>query len=194
MRITPKIHFGAWLLLAYCAGLSWGAGSMHALSRKSGLPDTAQSAFYASGDDSSYNPAAAGPVYKDNGDGTVTDKLTGLMWPKDGFSAGCFNGNYTTWSTALNYCETLNFAGYTGGWRLPNIRELQSIVDYGTTGTTVVNSIFTNRNTAGTLYYWSSTYYAPNTLYAWSIDFEFGDFYVDNVTLQNYVCCVRGGL
>ncbi len=61
--------------------------------------------------------------FTDNGDGTITDFSTGLMWMK--------NDSVTTmnWSAALDYAENIDFATYTD-WRLPNAKELQSIVDY----------------------------------------------------------------
>ena len=57
-----------------------------------------------------------------NGDGTVSDINTGLMWQQV-----TAPGRYT-WLQALNYCETFNLAGYND-WRLPTIKELESIVD-----------------------------------------------------------------
>jgi hypothetical protein len=58
-----------------------------------------------------------------NGDGTITDAATGLMWTK--------SDSETTmnWERALSYAEKLKYAGYDD-WRLPNAKELQSIVDY----------------------------------------------------------------
>ncbi len=61
--------------------------------------------------------------FTDNGDGTITDFSTGLMWMKND-SATTMN-----WSAALDYAENIDFATYTD-WRLPNAKELQSIVDY----------------------------------------------------------------
>jgi hypothetical protein len=61
--------------------------------------------------------------FVDNGDGTVTDLATGLMWQK------ADDGNARNWETALSYADGLNLAGYDD-WRLPNAKELQSIVDY----------------------------------------------------------------
>lgn len=61
--------------------------------------------------------------FRDNRDGTVTDLATGLMWMKDDSGYGM------EWQDALNYCEDLTHAGYSD-WRLPNAKELQSIVDY----------------------------------------------------------------
>lgn len=59
----------------------------------------------------------------DNGDGTVTDYATGLMWQK------ADNGKIYDWKDALAYADTLSLAGYTD-WYLPNAKELESIVDY----------------------------------------------------------------
>jgi len=59
----------------------------------------------------------------DNDDGTITDLNNGLIWQKND------NGDGLIWEDALNYCENLELAGYND-WRLPNSKELQSIVDY----------------------------------------------------------------
>ena len=59
----------------------------------------------------------------DNGDGTVTDAATGLMWQKSD------SGTTMNWREALDYAEKLVYAGHDD-WRLPNAKELQSIVDY----------------------------------------------------------------
>lgn len=61
--------------------------------------------------------------FTDNGDGTITDNATGLMWMQDD------NGKGIAWEAALAYAEGAAFAGYDD-WRLPDVKELQSIVDY----------------------------------------------------------------
>jgi hypothetical protein len=61
--------------------------------------------------------------FVDNGDGTVTDRATGLMWQK------ADSGSGMDWQNALAYAENLGLAGYDD-WRLPNVKELNSIVDY----------------------------------------------------------------
>ena len=75
----------------------------------------------------------------DNTDGTVSDLSTGLMWMKRDSSEGM------DWKDALNYCENSNFAGHND-WRLPNTKELQSIVDYSrspqTTNSAAINPVF----------------------------------------------------
>ncbi len=61
--------------------------------------------------------------FADNGDGTITDQATSLVWMQTD------SGMELDWSDALAYCEDLSYAG-VNDWRLPNAKELQSIVDY----------------------------------------------------------------
>jgi len=99
----------------------------------------------------------------DNGDGTITDNATGLMWMQND------NGEGLNWEEALNYAENLDYAGYSD-WRLPNIKELQSIVDYAhspeTSGSAAIDPLFNISeisNEAGETdypYFWSSTTHA----------------------------------
>jgi len=98
--------------------------------------------------------------FVDNGDGTISDLSTGLMWQLSD------DGHIRNWSEALTYVETLELAEYDD-WRLPNIKELQSIVDYSkslqTTGTPAIDNLFkltpikdpNGEKNYG--YYWSST-------------------------------------
>lgn len=99
-------------------------------------------------------------VFMDNGDGTVTDLATGLMWTRDDSGTGM------DWETALAYAESSMAAGYSD-WRLPNAKELQSLVDYTrspeTTQSAAIDPIFNATeitNLAGESdypWYWSST-------------------------------------
>ena len=66
-------------------------------------------------------------VFEDNNDGTVTDRATGLMWMK--VDSGNFKVGKMNWQQALKWAENLEYAGYSD-WRLPNAKELQSIVNY----------------------------------------------------------------
>jgi hypothetical protein len=78
------------------------------------------------------NPDYGKNVFKDNGNGTVIDSATGLMWMKidSGYlSAGLNRDGKLNWFQALEWAENLEYAGYSD-WRLPNAKELQSIVDY----------------------------------------------------------------
>ncbi len=65
--------------------------------------------------------------FVDNNDGTITDKATGLMWMK--IDSGKFKAGKMNWQHALEWAENLEYAGYSD-WRLPDAKELQSIVDY----------------------------------------------------------------
>jgi hypothetical protein len=77
--------------------------------------------------------------FVDNGDGTVSDNATGLMWQK------ADNGKGLDWKSSLTYSENLELANYSD-WRLPNAKELQSIVDYSkspqTTNSPAIDSVF----------------------------------------------------
>ncbi len=101
--------------------------------------------------------------FADNGDGTVTDHATGLTWAKTD------SGKGMNWEDALAYSEELRLAGFDD-WRLPNAKELQSIVDYSrcpdVTDTPAVDPIFLTsaiKNELGQKDYpsfWTSTSHA----------------------------------
>ena len=102
------------------------------------------------------------PRFADHGDGTVTDSLTGLEWTKDANAAG----GTKTWQGALDYVKTLNTGGHSD-WRLPNVNELESLVNAGLYNPALPQGHpFTN---VQSYYYWSSTFYAYNTDYAWMV-------------------------
>lgn len=94
------------------------------------------------------NSAYAVNNFADNGDGTVTDSATGLMWMQidsGQLNAGDNSDGALNWQQALAWAENLDYAGYTD-WRLPNAKELQSIVDYtrspATTSSAAIDPIF----------------------------------------------------
>jgi hypothetical protein len=102
--------------------------------------------------------------FVDNQDGTVTDNCTGLMWQKDTGN----DGNGLDWCAALTYCENLELAGHDD-WRLPNVRELQSIVDYGRFDP-AISPVFG----ALSSFYWSSTSLEGASGIAWIVRFSIG--------------------
>jgi hypothetical protein len=116
----------------------------------------------------------------DNGNGTVTDRVTQLVWQQG-------EGGSKTWTAALAYCESLSLAGQTD-WRLPNRKELLSLVDYSRYNPSIDSSFFPNVVAS---YYWTSTSYANNSYDAWDVYFSNG--YVGNSDKSNsdYVRCVR---
>jgi len=118
------------------------------------------------------NPRYGKNDFQDNGNGTVTDKATGLMWMKGDsgtFKAGRGQDGKLNWQAALAWAETLEYAGYSD-WRLPNVKELQSIVDYtrspATTNSAAIDPVFqitSFRAEGGQMdfpNYWSSTTHA----------------------------------
>ncbi len=126
---------------------------------------------------------AAQAGFIDNGDGTVTDNGTGLMWQQ-----ATDNGTYT-WEQALAYCETLDIAGHTD-WRMPNAKELVSLVDSSRTNPCIDISYFPVTFSAR---YWSSTTERNSTGRAWFVAFAFGYLQGYVKTGANYVRAVRLG-
>lgn len=99
--------------------------------------------------------------FEDNGDETISDMATGLMWQK------ADNGQFYDWEGALKYAENLEHGGYSD-WRLPNAKELQSIIDYSrspqATNSPAIDPIFSvseisdpNGNPEQYPYFWTST-------------------------------------
>ena len=141
------------------------------------VPKTGQTTSYATGDDGELKKGVTwpNPRFTDNGDGTVTDNLTGLIWLKN---ANCFG--QISWDQALSNCNGLasGSCGLTDGssagdWRLPNRRELFSLVDderYDPalpSGHPFINVRYS--------IYWSSTTNASDPFYAWLVIMSDGD-------------------
>lgn len=151
------------------------------------LAKTGQTTVYRGGDDGTYQKGVAptGARFTDNGDGTVTDNLTGLMWTKNANIWGSI-----IWNTAVDNCEGYSLAGHSD-WRLPNLRELQSLIDYKNfTPALPTGHPFTGVVSSG---YWSSTTYADSTAYAWFVNLVNGFVFNGNKTITYYVWPVRGG-
>ena len=124
------------------------------------VPRTGQTISYVSGDDASADKGITwpNPRFTDNNNGTVTDGLTGLVWMKN---AGCFAAS--NWLVALTQANQLasgqcglTDGSTTGQWRMPNVNELESLVDISRSNPALTaGNPFTNVANS----YWSSTSY-----------------------------------
>jgi len=122
-------------------------------------------------------------VFENNGNGTITDRITRLVWQRQD------EGTTAVWEDAITRCEALSLGGHTD-WRLPNVKELRSIVDSGTYAPAIYAGYFTNTRTDS---YWSSTTYGASPNAAWRVNFWHGE--VTSSLKENalFVRCVRGG-
>ena len=132
--------------------------------------------------------------FTDHGNGTITDSLTGLIWLKN---ADCLG--VQTWSAALSSANNLasGSCGLTDGstagqWRLPNVNEWQSLVDY-TRHDPVLPADHPFAGVQSSNFYWSSTTQASNTSNAWVVDPYFGVVPTYLKTDSVAVWPVRGG-
>ena len=147
-------------------------------------------------------------------DGTVTDNLTGLVWLRD---ANCFGADWQGWGEALNEaialasghdCATdgdglanLTDESAAGDWRMPNLRELQSLVHYGVTQPAVPDTTGSSQLSEGDPFwnvenadYWSATPSAPWGNQTWVVGMDDGGFDLVSPTSQYpYLWPVRDG-
>ena len=150
------------------------------------IPATQQTVSYGFGDDGDYQSGVSvdGERYVNNGNGTFSDRLTGLVWLSN---RDCFVQR--NWSDALDYANTL-FAGsdacpelsddsVPGNWRLPNLRELYSLVDI--TFDTALLAPLRNNIASGVGSsidfddYWTSSSFRPQPeVFGWAIETNFG--------------------
>ena len=166
-----------WLVLGLL-GLILSSGAAYAVSCQNNVPSS--------------NPDS---VYTDHGNGTVTDTRTRLMWKKcaEGLSgATCQNGSAQLfyWDDALAHAEASTFASYSD-WRLPNVRELSSLVEECRQDPAINTNRFPNTPTWPQ---WSSSPRADRSDSAWVVGFDIGLHYADDRNFGgNHVRLVRGG-
>jgi len=98
--------------------------------------------------------------FRNNGDGTTTDTVTGLMWQQDTPESGM------DWQSALSYCAGIELAGHAD-WRLPTIKEIASLIDYGKTNPAIDVTFIGDTESDR---YWSSTTREGAMSSAWSGD------------------------
>jgi hypothetical protein len=123
-------------------------------------------------------------AYTDNGDGTVTDKVTGLMW-QQAVTAAPYS-----WSDARSQCSTVSLGGHAD-WRLPSRIELLSLVDLGASGTATNVTYFPGIPAAPAAVFWTSSPLANNPSAAWTVDFSYGAISYADVTHLYDLRCVR---
>lgn len=102
------------------------AGSSGSEEVSAALPKTGQTVSYLVGDDGNLECGTAWPEprFINHNDGTITDRLTGLMWERAPLDTG------RAWTAAVDYCNNLELAGHSD-WRLPNRTELMSLFHFG---------------------------------------------------------------
>ena len=146
------------------------------------------------GQDAQYTAGQA-RSYVDNNNGTISDLSTGLMWKKcveDLSGSDCGDDSKSaksrTQAAQIAICEADNTASYTD-WRLPNINELASLVDYSTSSP-AINQIYFPRTPNG--WFWTSTSLAPSEASSgWVFDFIRGKTDVDPKSITHMARCVR---
>ena len=148
----------------------------------------------------------------DNSDGTVTDYLTGLMWLKD---ATCMKTHYlsfdndgdsgedgrVTWQHALDFVEGINAGAFSlcgAGhidWRLPNVRELFSLIDFNSYPVVPLIPVFDNvlEGTQDSYFWWTSTTEVTNTVAAFAVSIGDAKILSFSKVGSYHVWPVRGG-
>jgi hypothetical protein len=144
----------------------------------------------------SYWPKPSTPInrFVNNENGTITDTVTGLTWKRcsEGLSgAACEVGTAATftWQEALQVAAATNFAG-NNDWRLPNIKELGSIVERQCTMPAINEIVFP---ATPTMSFWTSSPFAENPKFAWNIYFPYGISDGNDKNYRFFVRLVRGG-
>lgn len=168
------------------------------------IPATGQTSCYDSegtaipcagtGQDGETRTGVAWPVprFTDNGNGTVTDNLTGLVWLKN---ANCFGAQ--NWTSALSSASSLasgqcglSDGSTVGQWRLPNVNELESLIDDQRISPALpVGHPFNGIQPL----YWSSSSFGSDHLYAWCVIITSGGVFYYIKTNSYYIWPVRAG-
>ncbi len=223
MRVRPTLALAGTILVGAAAlaqppslvlndgGIQFPDGTVQSTAASSfpaPVPDTGQTACWdgsgnpracvGTGEDGELQAGVAWPTprFTDNGDGTVTDNLTGLIWLRD---ANCPAGSMN-WQAALDWVTSFNstaiactdYAAMTfTDWRLPNIKEFGSLIDYSQQSPPLpAGHPFVAIPAASR--YWSSTTESVPT-FAWQQSMGFGGNGIDQKSESHFVWPVRGG-
>ncbi len=121
-------------------------------------------------------------VFNDNGDGSVTDLASGLIWQQQN------DGVKYTQVAAISYCQNLVLAGGSN-WRLPEAKELASLLDYREQDPVIDEQLFSVPS--GFADFWSASSNVGIMNNAWGVGFRSGDVFPVGVTIANFARCVR---
>ncbi|MCP5245500.1 MAG: DUF1566 domain-containing protein [Burkholderiales bacterium] len=177
MKIRHNLYFVALALFMLCALLTF-AQPLHAQSCRNDIPPTTPTQDFTLRDD-----------------GTVTHHKTGLMWMRCALGqnwngATCTGSAQTyTWQSALQAAEGFSFAGHND-WRLPDIKELNSIVEQACISPAINAMVFP---AAPSTIFWSASPYAGRVSAAWFVSFHAGLDSINFRTNGHLVRLVRGG-
>jgi len=119
--------------------------------------------------------------YRINGAFTVSDQITELEWQR------ADNVDSANWEGARDYCADLALGGHED-WRLPEVAELHSIVDYGNFNPPLINPVFIGTDTNR---YWLATTSAINSARTWHVNFFNGQVTTSLKTVNYFVRCIR---
>jgi hypothetical protein len=139
--------------------------------------------------------APAGRYTVDASAGIVTDNATGLVWQRcvlgvSGASCDAGTSTYATQADAASSCASLDLGGWSTGWRLPTLKELQTLVDPRAVNPALDTTAFPG---ATRYYFWSATPAAADATRAWVVQFDGGNGFVFThaTTSTDKVRCVR---
>lgn len=131
-----------------------------------GIPDTSQvvSSTATFGEDSDYttSPAAKPQSFTDNGNGTITDNVTGLMWQKT-------DAGEMTWESAINNASSQTTGGYSD-WRLPNPQEIFSIFNHENNNPALNTTYFPSHPSGAAEYWWTRDAFGNSTTNVWCVN------------------------
>ena len=168
---------------------------------------TGQTTAYATGDDGDLEKGVAAPTprFTDNGNGAVTDRLTGLVWLKDGICEKFWGSDSATvnprpWAQAVQSANLLatgscglNDGSRAGDWRLPNRKELDTLIDLGRSNPALPEGWPLGDSVLGVFYWTSTTVAPPLSTNAWAFNVFNGLVFYTAKTDELHVRPVRGG-